>query len=162
MAQDSFISKVGLTLGCLVAVALILVVAIGWFQHNQQTEGKSSILSTDRSKAGWEIRYNATIALARRGSDRVAECMDLLQEMLDEERQMQNFRTRSKDGKEIPNEAEAYQSLTNTLKAVMECHARRPEMDWSPLSPAIKRLAETNNPSLRAEAQKALSVLHLQ
>jgi hypothetical protein len=145
-----------------VAVALILVVAIGWFQHNQQTEGKSSILSTDRSKAGWEIRYNATIALARRGSDRVAECMDLLQEMLDEERQMQNFRTRSKDGKEIPNEAEAYQSLTNTLKAVMECHARRPEMDWSPLSPAIKRLAETNNPSLRAEAQKALSVLHLQ
>jgi|SRR6516164_2400149 hypothetical protein len=161
MAQGNFIAKVGLTLGCLVAVGLIFVVAMGWIQHNRQIEGNSLVRSAKRSKAGWEIRYNATVALARRGSDRIAECMDLLEEMLDEEEQMQNFQARTVDGKEIANQGEAYQSLANTLKAIKELHRRRPEMDLSPLFPAIKKLADTGNAGLRAEAQSVQTILNI-
>src|SRR5581483_8325157 len=57
------------------------------------------------SATGWEIRYNAAWALARLGSDRVP--WTLFREMLDEQRQMRNFRVQLEDGRNVPDEAKA-------------------------------------------------------
>jgi hypothetical protein len=72
------------------------------------------------SAPGWEVRYNATIALARRGSKVVP--FDLLAEMLDEDRQMKNFRARLQDGRNVPDEAAARRTVLNTLKAFADWH----------------------------------------
>ena len=61
------------------------------------------------SKAGWEVRYNATVALARRGSDKIKDeqVWENLLEMLDEEQQLRNFHRELKDKSEVPDEAGA-------------------------------------------------------
>lgn len=70
------------------------------------------------SSPGWETRYTATRVLAHRGSPRVP--VPILCEMLDEDRQMRNFRTQLPDGREVADEAAAYQELLIALKAVAE------------------------------------------
>lgn len=104
------------------------------------------------SPPGWEIRYNATLALARRGSDKVR--LDVLSEILDEDKQMRNFRVKLKDGTEVPDESAARTIILSALKAVAELHAKRPSLDLSPLSPAIDKLAESPVVMLRAEADR--------
>ena len=59
------------------------------------------------SRAGWEIRYNAAAALARRGSDRIKDHIEVLSEMLDENQQLLNFRTKLKEGQDVPDEQAA-------------------------------------------------------
>src|SRR5688572_974266 len=49
------------------------------------------------SPVGWEIRYNAAQALARRRSEKVP--WDTIREMLDEEQQLRNFRAILHDGR---------------------------------------------------------------
>jgi hypothetical protein len=72
------------------------------------------------SPPGWETRYNATLALARRGSAAVR--LEVLGEMLDEHRQMRNFRTQLEDGREVVDQAAARQTILNALKAVRDWH----------------------------------------
>src|SRR5262249_1868906 len=108
-----------------------------------------------RSEPGWETRYTATVALARRGSDLVKDRLSVFVEMLDEEQQLQNFRTKLKDGREAPNEVEAFQTLTNGLKALVELHRKRPDMDLSSLYPAVTKLTQSPNAALRNEATHA-------
>jgi hypothetical protein len=152
MARDGLLPKVGLALGGFVAVIFFGIVLVGYFQYSRRNPAASQPSTVSRSDPGWEIRYMATRALARRGSDHVKEKMDELKEMLDEEQQRQNFRTILKGGKETINEMEAFQVVSSTLKAVEELHRRRPDMDLSPLYPAIDKLAESPNPALRSEA----------
>src|SRR5437868_11926739 len=54
------------------------------------------------SASGWQIRYNAAAALARRGSSQVP--WSVLLEMLDENRQLHNFRDQRQDGQVIADE----------------------------------------------------------
>ena len=49
------------------------------------------------------LTFNATVALARRGSDKVR--LSILKEMLDEEKQKEYHRRRTKDGPEVADEA---------------------------------------------------------
>src|SRR5262249_28010092 len=74
-------------------------------------------------KPGLSIRYQAAVALARRGSSKVR--LDLLAEMLDEDLQRGNFYLQKKDGQELPDEAAARTTLDNALKAVVKLHEKR-------------------------------------
>jgi hypothetical protein len=104
-----------------------------------------------------EVRYNAAVALARRGSARAR--LDLLQEMLDEERQRQNFRLPAKDGHDAADEATAQTTVLNALKATAEVHRLRPDQDLSSLYPAVERLAHSPAVPLRNEADRTLAAL---
>jgi hypothetical protein len=104
--------------------------------------------------SGWDIRYTAVIALARRGSDRIKDHLDTLADMLDEPQQRANCTSRSAGGQDSVDEALVTGIITGALKAVTELHRRRPEMDLSTLGPAIDKLTESNNPVLRTEAAK--------
>jgi hypothetical protein len=111
------------------------------------------------SAPGWEIRYNATLALARRGDPEVR--LDVVREMLDPRRQMRNFRTRLPDGRDGPDEAAAGRTVLNALKAFGEWHrhaeavkavgAKNPKLQM--VYAAIDDLAAGPNRVLRLEAQ---------
>jgi hypothetical protein len=103
-------------------------------------------------RGGLTIRYNAVVALARRGSDQVR--LDLLRDMLDDEQQLQLFRTKLQDGRDVPDQAAARTATVNALKAVADLHRRRPERDLSSLHDAIDALAKNPNPVLKAEAER--------
>ncbi len=161
MGRDSFLSKVGLTLGCLVAVVLIFIVAQAWFQRGKPAVEPVRSPSATRSPAGWEVRYNATLALARRGSAAVKNRLDVLAEMLDEQQQRQNFRGTGKNGTDVPNETAVFQTLSSTLKAVAELHRRQPNLDLSELYPAVRKLTEADNAVLRGEALRTKEALQI-
>lgn len=99
------------------------------------------------------IRSQAAVALIRRGSSkiRLAEVGDLL----DEQKQLQTFRKKLPDGQEVADEARAYATVGNALRAVEELHARWPERDLSALYPAISRLTDSPNATLKTEARHA-------
>jgi hypothetical protein len=112
------------------------------------------------SPPGWEIRYNATVALARRGSPYVR--LDVLREMLDEQRQMHNFRTALPDGRNVPDEAAARRTVLGALKAVRDWHRHQGAIrQVGPDSPelrslyvAVDRLADSPNRVVSTEAQE--------
>lgn len=116
----------------------------------------------DRNPRGREIRYQATLALARRGSAKVATRLPVLAEMLDEEFQAKQFRTQLQDGREVADGATVGNVLTGALKAVAELHRKKPDLDLSKLNPAIDKLAKSNNPALRKEAERTQLVLNRQ
>jgi hypothetical protein len=156
MDRGSFISKLGLVIGCLVAVAVIGLLARTYYLQRAQPEERQKNVSNNvgRSSPGWETRYNATVALARRGSDLVKGRMPVLAEMLDESQQRANFRESTPDGREVVNEVEAFQTITNGLRAVTELHRLRPDMDLTSLYPALAQLAASPNAALRTEAER--------
>jgi hypothetical protein len=106
------------------------------------------------SAPGWLIRYNAAGALARRGSDNVP--WDVLREMLDESRQMHNFRVQLRDGRLVPDEAAARLTVLSALKAIAEWHKKQtagkeasPEL--APVYAAVNKLA--GNPVMEIKSQ---------
>jgi len=106
---------------------------------------------------GLRVRYNATTALARRGSKRVNSA--ILEEMLDEATQKDYCRRRLPDGTEVSDEATALQTVLETLKTVAELHRIRPDFDLSNLRPLVDRLADSPNVALRTEAKNTQIVL---
>jgi hypothetical protein len=119
------------------------------------------------SSTGWEIRYNAAIALARRGS--CAAPFDTLSEMLDEDLQMRNFRVKLADGKEVPDEAAARRTVLNALQALVEWnkvqHCRRwrdkDRPQWRQVGAAIAQLMHSPNVAVKDEAEKTKKELGL-
>ena len=156
--RDGLLSKIGLGLGVLVAVVVMAVVLVGRFQQVQQGQLADSSTAPSPTAAagdaGWEIRYTATIALAKRGSDLIKDRLGVLAEMLDQDRQMQHFRNRLKRGGEVADEGEVVLSLTNALKAVAALHQCKPKLDLASLYPAIRKLSQSPNPALKAEAER--------
>jgi hypothetical protein len=106
---------------------------------------------------GLKIRYNATVALARRGSDQAR--VDVLQDMLNEPLQQQNFVLKRKNGEEVPDEATARVTVATALQAVAELHRKNPERDLSRLYRAIEEIAEGKNAALQAEAERTRKTL---
>src|SRR5262249_59428638 len=74
----------------------------------------------DAGRGGLLIRYNAALALARRGSDQAR--LDLLRDMLHDEQQLQLFRTKLKDGRDVPDETAARTATVNALHAIAALH----------------------------------------
>jgi hypothetical protein len=119
------------------------------------------VVTGPKSPAGWEVRYNATVALARRGSDKVKDegVWDNLTEMLDEDQQLRNFRRAEKDGKEVSEAGSAHLTVITALKAVNELHKKRPEMDLSGLKPSIEKLIQSRNLAVSTEAKRTQLLL---
>jgi hypothetical protein len=155
MARNDALGKIGLGLGCLVALAIAAVVIIGRFQRTSQPAAVTpSTTEVHPSDPGWEIRFRATLSLAGRKSSHTKECINNFKEMLDESRQLQNLRTKLNNGQEVPNEAEANLVLTKALKTIAELHRSVPDLDLKELYPAIEKLAESSNVALRTEAKR--------
>jgi hypothetical protein len=114
------------------------------------------------SSPGWEIRYNATLALARRGHPQVR--LDILGEMLEERRQQRNFRIRLPDGRDLPDLAAARRTMLNALVAFREWHKHADAVravgpdhpDLQQLYAAVQHLTEHTDNALRAEARDTL------
>jgi hypothetical protein len=130
--------------------------------------------SEDAEEKGRGIRYNATRALARRGSAEVR--LGVLGEMLDRDVLGRSFwvtkpdkvitdPTQGGEGepqvqtKKERNESMVNATLESTLRAVAELHRRNPGLDLKPLRPAVERLTEDPNSAVRKEAKNTLEVL---
>jgi hypothetical protein len=118
-------------------------------------------VSGPKSAAGWEVRYNAVLALARRGSPHVKdpEVWDMLLEMLDEDQQLRNFRTKTDDGREVVDDNGARTAVIGALQAVQDLHRKQPQTDLSGIKPAIEKLEHGANPTVALQAKQALLAL---
>jgi hypothetical protein len=101
---------------------------------------------------GLKIRYNATIAVARRGSNKTR--FDVLAEMLDEGALRKNFRLKLADGREVPDESTVSLTVVTALKAISEFHRRNPDRDLSVLAGPLDTLARDSSIALRSEAER--------
>jgi heme/copper-type cytochrome/quinol oxidase subunit 2 len=112
------------------------------------------------SAPGWDVRYDATKVLAMRGSPKVP--LPILREMLDEERQLKNFRTQLKDGRVVPKVGDAQNVLLIALKALHEWlkHADavaavgKDNPELQKIYAAVDKLAEHANANIKNEARK--------
>jgi hypothetical protein len=112
------------------------------------------------SAPGWEIRYNAAAALARRGSAKVP--WPLMREMLDEDQQMRNARVRLPDGQDIVDESSARSMVIGALKALAAWHEKQKaegkrEMpaELADIYAEVDKLAGSAVPELKTQAEKA-------
>lgn len=189
MAQeDTGLVKRGLALLLLMSV-LVVVLLLAMFQRTSPTLPAASVRPETHAAAlvrvvapfpgsiawpalfqvgelmpsprGWEIRYNAAQALARRGSDNVP--WDTIREMLDEAQQLRNFRARLQDGRDVPDEAAARGTVLTALRAVAEWHRKQAQKDLSatvkeqllPVYAAVDKLSESPIVELKAQAENA-------
>jgi hypothetical protein len=107
---------------------------------------------------GLRIRYNAAVALARRGSDRAP--VELLREMLDESAQLEQHRIRyKKDGHEAADEPTAYDTVQTALRAVAELHRKKPQLNLTALESAVEKLKGSASPAVRKEAERTREAL---
>jgi hypothetical protein len=111
------------------------------------------------SAPGWEIRYNAAAALARRGSPSTP--WPLIREMLDLDRQRRNFRITLKNGKETADEESAQRTVQNALAAVAQWHAKQDRAaitsapaDLQVVYDQVDRLAQGTNAPVRVHADR--------
>jgi hypothetical protein len=129
--------------------------AIAWGPLHQLPE-------TLPSAPGWETRYNAVRALAHRGSKQLP--LDVVAEMLDEERQLRNF---TLPDKRAPNPSEARQVVLNGLKATAEWHKHEDAVaavgkdnpQLQKVYAAIEKLTQSDNLVIRKEATTTLATL---
>jgi hypothetical protein len=136
------------------AVALLIGIAIVSGCQKQPPAVNAAGAVPVGKTTGWEIKYTATVALARRGSDLIKDRFDILKDMLDEDLQRNNCRVSGKEGAGVVNEQAATNNVTSALKAIAELHRRRPEMDLTPLTPAVDKLIQSENPVVRTEAER--------
>jgi len=113
--------------------------------------------STLPSTPGWQVRYNATRALAHRGSARLP--LDILAEMLNEEQQLRN-NVEALNGKKYVDEASANIIVIGALKAVRAWHKHpeavtavgRDNPELQRVYAAVNRLRDSKNAVVQAEA----------
>lgn len=101
---------------------------------------------------GLRVRYNAAVALARRGSKGAP--LDLLAEMLDLKAQREQNRRITPDGREEPDEAAVQETVLTALRAVAELHRKNPAVNLAPLEGALDQLRKSDRPALRQEAER--------
>jgi hypothetical protein len=120
--DSGFVKRGFLMLGAMTLLVLV-VLGIILYRPTQVMPTVPADLPAEASKPGWQIRYNATVALARRGSDKVP--WNVLHEMLDEKQQLKNSPILLPDGREVPDEATARGFVITGLKAVAEWHQKQ-------------------------------------
>ncbi len=166
MAQQSWMARYGLLLGGLVALVALVAIPL-LLRQLSGTTPTAVATNVEPSKPGWEIRYNATLALARRGSDKVKQRLDVFEEMLNEEQQLRNF-TKLPADRHRPDEparrevvtdaAGAYTTVLTALKALVDCYHQNPKLNLCREDPkldeALDRLAHSSNPAVRSEVER--------
>lgn len=115
-------------------------------------------VSGSAAGAGWDVRYNAVLALARRSSPKLNDMVvqELFKEMLDEEQQMRNFRTKLKDGREVSDTVAARTAVLGAVKALEEYKIKNASADLSMYRPALEKLQASPNAMLKQESQRLL------
>lgn len=155
MARDA-LGRTALGIAGIVA-ALVAVVFITWMNQPKPVARTETTSARVRSSPGWEIRYNATLALAQRGSARLR--LGLLEEMLDEDQLRGNIRTKLSDGREVPNEGAVQETVIAALKATAELHRKNPTLPLPGVSAAVEKLEQSPNLVVRTEAKKTRNAL---
>jgi hypothetical protein len=145
------------------ALVVGLVVWLRWPGANAPAEPPADVKPSDK---GWQIRYNATLALLVKGSKHLP--FKEVLEMLDENKQLKNFRVKLKSGQEVADESGARKTILNALKAITEWHNKTgktggsPGKNWQKVYSAIKDLAENSpNAVVRKEALRTEQSLSL-
>jgi hypothetical protein len=111
-----------------------------------------------QGRYGLEIRYQAWLALAWRGSDRLRHGVGPLADMLDEAKLNEQFPILDQ-GKQVPDVVQVQETILSTLKALVELHRRQPDIDLSPLYPAVEKLTQNANGTLSTQARETLLAL---
>jgi hypothetical protein len=145
-------------------VGVVVLIYVRWPGAQIPAEPPADVKPSPK---GWQIRYNANLALAVKGSKQVR--LDLLREMLDEQKQLKNFRVRLQSGQEVPDETGARRTVLNTLKAIAEWHQKldvvkalgADNQALAKVYGAIDDLAQ-NSPNIvvRQEAERTRQALH--
>ena len=109
-----------------------------------------------------EIRYNATCALAHRGSKRFGpDHVEILGEMLDEQQQLKNFRVKMDNKQEYADVPTARLTVDAALKASAELKKQRTDLDLQPLYDAIATLTGSEDKFIRRRALETQKELGL-
>jgi hypothetical protein len=103
-------------------------------------------------RPGRQVCYNATVALARRGSSKTR--LGMLAEMLDENELREVFRIQPKNGGDEPEEAAVVQTLIAALQAIAEMHKQNATLVNESLRDAVKKLTSNPNAAVANEAKK--------
>src|SRR5262249_2161067 len=111
-----------------------------------------------QARYGLEIRYQAWLALARRGSDRLRGGLGPLADLPDEAKLDEQFPI-LEQGKQAPDAVQVSETILSTLKALVELHRRQPDLDLSPLYPAVEKLTQNANGTLSTQARETLLAL---
>jgi hypothetical protein len=125
------------------------------------------------SAPGWQVRYMATLTLARKGE--VDLPYGTLVEMLDEQQQIHNAAVCTRNGRIDFDETAARQRVYNALQVIAQWHKHpaRPtkfaagnadlhkkyEAGLAQVVQSVEQLTQNPNNVLRTEAQKTLQVL---
>jgi hypothetical protein len=140
-------------------VALAVANPIGGFPDSVNW-GALAVLGQRLPDApGKEVRYNAALSFARRGSAQIP--LDVFCQMLDEDLQMRNFKIGIGDGKFAVDEYAARQTVLTALKEFAAWHKNKKAVEAIGVSsPAMQRvyaavdkLTKSENPTLRKEAE---------
>jgi hypothetical protein len=162
--ENGFVKRGFFLLGTMAGLTAI-VMAILFYRPEQPLPIESKNLPAKASGDGWKIRYNATIALLRRGSDQVP--WPIVREMLDENQQLKNCEYVHDQGRTIPDESLARSFVITALKAVAEWQRKQTEagkkIDATDALPAIRiqvdELAKSPIPELQIQAEKTRQAL---
>ena len=159
MAQeDKGLILRGLLLLAAIGIIITAVLAIiFWRPTTEPTMVKLD--DTKPSAPGYDVRYSAATALARRGSSAVP--WPLLREMLDERQQLSNNHVRLKDGRDVYDEANARLIMVSALRAIAAWHEK--QADKTQAVPAelreiygvVDELAKSEFVELKVQAKKA-------
>ena len=159
MAQeDKGLILRGLLLLAAVGIIITAVLAIiFWRPTTEPTAVKFDEKAP--SAPGFDIRYSAATALARRGSTAVP--WPLLREMLDERQQLSNNRVRLADGRDVYDEANARLIMVSALRAIAAWHEKQADKTQTPsaelreIYAAVEELAKSPFAELKSQAEKA-------
>ena len=158
--DSGFVRRGFLMLGGMTILVGIVLAILFWKPVAPPTPIPAD-LPAEPSAPGWQVRYNAAIALARRGSAKTP--WPILREMLDENQQLRNFTDPEAGAKKTePDEAAARSTVLEALKAVAEWHRKQtgaivvtPEM--KSVYAQVDRLAE--KPAYKDEAERTRQTL---
>jgi hypothetical protein len=157
--QDTGLARRGLLLlGLMTGLAAVVVLIILQRPQSPATSGAPPDPALEPSAPGWEIRYNAALALARRGSPSTP--WPIIREMLDEQQQRRNFQVTLQSGKVVPDEEAALRTVYNTIGALGEWHKKQDaakvtvSAELRSVYAQVDRLAEHSNTQIRVHADR--------
>jgi hypothetical protein len=140
------------------AIASLVTPSSGGFPSQVPWPTLAQLSQQLPSEPGWNVRYNAAAALARRGSAEVP--WPILREMLDEKQQLRNQGVRLPDGSYVHDEVTAHEFMIAALKAIAAWHEKQPansrevSAGLREVYASVDALAESPHLALKTQAEK--------
>jgi len=79
--------------------------------------------------------------------------------MLDESILREKFRISTPDGKDLPDEGLVQKTVEAGMQALIELHAKKPDLDLGEFSKPLQELASNSNMAVRNEAMRTVNAL---